>query len=324
MSQTESLPAKRDQAKLVSHKSSFDAEVADATLMLNFAIANGVSGPNNAKLSDAIIEAVKQAQDLAGKNEPPNAEERAKFEIAYRDLALFLHPVTAETLKATTDIFGIRSLFVTPWAAKSRAIVWSRKLTAWTLLFVALALIGEWFESVYGELPEFSAIDVLPSFGQGLQVTLHILVPFTYGAIGACIFLLKTSHSYIHKRQFDPLRIPEYYSRMILGAVAGGMIVVLVRQVAGDDGAAISLSAAALGFLAGYNNDLLFAAIERISNALLPKIGWESIQEKAKKDVSTIVADISLTDLLDRRDKAKTPADKELYTGLIKQIQQRL
>jgi hypothetical protein len=32
-------------------------------------------------------------------------------------------------------------------------------------------------------------------------------------------------------RQFDPRRIPEYYNRMILGAVSGGMIVILLASL---------------------------------------------------------------------------------------------
>jgi hypothetical protein len=301
----------------------FKQEVADATLLLDYAVARGVTGPNDRKIDIDLINAIKHAQDLA-KDELPSAEERANFDAAYRDLALFTNPVTAETLKATSDDYGTISPIFAPIWPRPVGIIWSRKLSAWTLAVVGLALLGQWFETVYGPLPQGQqAANSLPSFGNALQVLLNLLVPFTYGAIGACVFLLKASHTYIHLRQFDPLRISEYYNRMILGAVAGGMIILLVQQIQGEK-ETIRFSAAALGFLAGYNNELLFAAIERISAAILPKIGLDSIMQQKPKAASVPIEDVSLKDLLDRLDNAANDDEKKLYVGLIQKIQQRL
>ncbi len=317
-------PAQSTDQTLISK---YKTAVADAALLLDFAVANGVSGPNDRKLDDQLIGDIKRAQDLARKSELPGAEDRAKFQAAYRDLALFLRPVTAETVKATSEKFGVRSPLVSPFWPRPLAIVWSRKLSAWTILFVCVALLGQWFEIVYGALPQGGEQEVgtFPPFGQSLQFVLQILVPFTYGAIGASVYLLKACQAYIHLRQFDPLRIPEYYNRMILGGVAGGIIVLLINQVAGDGGTTIRFSAAALGFLAGYNNDLLFSAIERISAALLPKVGLQSIrQEKPTKADAATIEDVSLKDLLDRHKNATNDEEKKLYAGLIQKLQQRL
>jgi hypothetical protein len=300
----------------------FKEEVGDATLLVDYAVANGITGANDRKIDDEIIKEIKHAQNMESL---PPADDRAKFEAAYRDLAFFMKPVTADTLKATSDEFGSTTPVFAPLAPKSAAIIWSRKLSAWTLLVVAVALLGEWFETVYGPLPEGQqAANTAPSIGNALQFVLKLLVPFTYGGIGACVYLLKASHTHIHMRQFDPLRISEYYSRMILGAVAGGMIVLLVQQIQGDK-ETIRFSAAALGFLAGYNNELLFAAIERISAAILPKIGLDSVkQEKPRIPPPPTIEDVSLKDLLDRHERAITDDDKKLYAGLIQKIQQRL
>jgi len=312
-------------------KTAFDAEVADASLMLDFVVGNGISGPNDRKLDDDLITAIKRAQDVAAGSETPNADERANFEIAYRELAIFLRPVTAETLKATSNAkeHAVWSRFWTPWGARPISIIWSRKLSAWTLLFVAVALLGKWFQSVWGPLPESGqlAANLFPSFRQLLQTILQILEPFTYGAIGASVYLLKACQAYIHKRQFDQRRIPEYYNRMILGGVAGGMIVLLVHQIAGENGAVVQFSAAALGFLAGYNNDLLFSAVERISAAILPRVGVGSVlQERPSKSsgVPPSIDDVSLKDLLDRYKSAATDDDRKLYASLIQKIQQRI
>lgn len=305
-------------------KARFDEEVGDATLLLDFAIATGFATADGRKVDDELVNAIKLAQDLVGKPDLPSAEDRAAFERAYRDLARLLTPVTADTLKATSDEYGRRT-YLAPLGQKSIAIIWSRKLSGWTILFVVIALFGNWLEEVYGPLPQGGqqALDTYPPFLQGLQFLLQILVPFTYGAIGASVYLLKAVQYFIHTRQFDPLRITEYYNRMILGAVSGGIIVILVDEVAGDGDTVIKFSAAALGFLAGYNTDLLFGAIERISNALLPKIDLTTIR-RAPARSSAVSVDASLKDLLDLHQKATDPEDKKFYASLIERIRDRL
>jgi hypothetical protein len=97
----------------------------------------------------------------------------------------------------------------------------------------------------------------------------HALAPFAYGAMGACVFLLRSLHKHIWGRTFDRRRKPEYYSRVMLGAISGGAIVLLLTSDVGSG--AVKLGYNALGFLAGYNTDLLFSTIERIMNAIFPK-----------------------------------------------------
>jgi hypothetical protein len=122
----------------------------------------------------------------------------------------------------------------------------------WAILFITIALVGNYIEAVNQPLPYISdRTEQFPTWAQRLQIISQILVPFTYGAIGASVALLKACQAFIHMRQFDPRRIPEYYNRMILGAICGGMIVLLINQISDDDGASVKLSAAALGFIAG-------------------------------------------------------------------------
>jgi len=309
--------------------SDFIAEVKDATLVLDYATANGVLGTGGRKLDDDLITRIKAAQDLIVSGKPPSAEERATFEQAYRDLAIFVSPVTAETLKATSEDFAVTSRLFAAWGPRPIAIIWSRKLSLWAILFIVVAIADTLIDEVNGPLPDPN--DFPPgkrptlSCFQTLQALLQILIPFTYGAIGASVALLKACQAYIHMRQFDPRRIPEYYNRMILGAISGGMIVLLVNQIAGDDGIPVKLSAAALGFLAGYNNDLLFGAIERISAAILPKVGIGSVaRDRPPKSNAAMVHDVSLKDLLERLKSATDPNEKKVISDLIGKIQSRI
>jgi hypothetical protein len=86
----------------------------------------------------------------------------------------------------------------------------------------------------------------------------------------------------------------------------------------------IALSAKVLGFLAGYNTDLLFGAIERVSAALLPKIGLQSVQRAPQVAPTVSIDDVSLKDLLDRYHAATTDEARKLYEDLIKKLRDRI
>ncbi|HEY2071813.1 MAG TPA: hypothetical protein VGG48_19795 [Rhizomicrobium sp.] len=98
--------------------------------------------------------------------------------------------------------------------------------------------------------------------------TLKILTPFVYGALGACVYLLRSLHEHIYDRSFDRRHKGEYYNRILLGTISGGILVLLFPLP--KDGTAV-IGDSAVAFLAGYNTDLLFSAIERVTAAVLPK-----------------------------------------------------
>jgi hypothetical protein len=107
--------------------------------------------------------------------------------------------------------------------------------------------------------------------GERAKVLFKLLLPYAYGAVGSCVYLLRSLHRHIYSRTFDRRRKPEYVNRVLLGMVSGGIIGLFLGAVkeGADHGAQIGSSA--LGFLAGYNIDLLFTALERVTNSILPK-----------------------------------------------------
>jgi len=119
--------------------------------------------------------------------------------------------------------------------------------------------------------PSQTAVSAPPPAADVYSEIAHALAPFAYGAMGACVFLLRSLHKHIWGRTFDRRRKPEYYSRVMLGAISGGAIVLLLTSDVGSPEGAVKLGYNALGFLAGYNTDLLFSTIERIMNAIFPK-----------------------------------------------------
>jgi hypothetical protein len=113
--------------------------------------------------------------------------------------------------------------------------------------------------------------------------------------------------------------VPEYQGRLLVGAIAGGTIQLLIDVVT-QDGAVVDLSAAAVAFVAGYNADLLFKTIERISAALLPKVGIESMRRAPAPQI----AGTSLPSLIDQLEKAQSPEAKAAIQSLIDKVRQRM
>jgi len=111
----------------------------------------------------------------------------------------------------------------------------------------------------------------------GWRTLWQSLVPWAYGGLGACAYMLRSAHYFIYQRSFDCRRTPEYFNRILLGAISGGAIILFTEYLtSADDGSAAHLGSAALGFVAGYSGDLLFNTIERIVNAIFPKVSVET------------------------------------------------
>jgi hypothetical protein len=304
-------------------------QVRDALRLLEHAVESGFKRSDGTTVAHATISAIKTTAALAGvtdttprdKDGEDSAELRTSqwiaFEVAYRDLATVMSPVTAESLR-NTEAIGTW-LFVRMSPAQS----FTRWLWMVAIGFAVFVILGEWGMQRYGPVQE-GEVD----WQNTLLQLFVILVPYGYGGLGACAYLLRSAHQYIYERTFDLRRKPEYFSRVLLGAISGGAIILFVDHVQTDDEEAITLSAAALGFLAGYSTDFLFNTIERVVGAILPKVGIETVR-RAKDSPSRPVASVDtagagLKEMLDRLDAATTDDDKKLYRSIVERMRDRL
>jgi len=86
-------------AKLIAEQQEFLKqwldEFRDAKELLEFAISRGY------KIEDKIVKDIKAVEVTLGSGVAPTKDQLENFENAYRDLAYFLKPVTAETLQAS-------------------------------------------------------------------------------------------------------------------------------------------------------------------------------------------------------------------------------
>jgi len=102
------------------------------------------------------------------------------------------------------------------------------------------------------------------------------LLPFLYGTLGSCVYLLRKTEQLLHKRTFDPSRLPEHWNRLVLGTLSGGVASMFIQD--GDLG--MGLAEGTVGFLAGYSVNMLFAAIDRTLTAILPRERRGVLDEK--------------------------------------------
>lgn len=303
------------------------SEIRDAVTLLNHAIETGHKSGDGRTLSGEIIQTIKEAalrtgaMSAPGATSPPAASppmapsDVANFEKAYYSLAEFMAPVTVHTLRATESPTGFL------WFGKSQAFRFALTLWIISLGFAAMTIAANWGLAYFGN-PEEGEVDL----GNTLMQLVELLIPFAYGGLGSCVYLLRSAHTYIYERSFDTRRMPEYYNRIILGTIGGGAIVLFVDHLVGEGGESIALSAAALGFVGGYSTDFLFNSIERLIAAILPKVGLESVRKRpsgAAKPIDVAAGDLTLKELVDRYESS-TDDQKALYRSLIEKLRDRL
>lgn len=309
-------------------------EVADALYLLEHLVASGYTR-DEVMIDKAIVQTIKVTAALLGVrvqdgrlNPEPETGPQAtisaaqwiEFELAYHRLSVFAAPITAQTLRDTRlPREGSSFLMFLFGPSPAQRFTWWLWIAA--LVFAGLVVGTQWGMRRFG--PVFDGDVDWPN--TSLQL-LEILTPYFYGGLGACVYLLRSAHQYIYQRSFDLQRRSEYFNRILLGTLGGGAIMLFVDRVTDDSGEVVTLSSAALGFLAGYSTDFLFSAIERVIHAILPKVGLDSVQRSrpAPPVMAIGAGDTSLAQLLDRYQNATTDEDRKLYKSLIDKVRERL
>ena len=250
---------------------SVDQLVADVRRLADYAIRTG-------QLPKAVdIEIVYLAERALEQRQALSPELFAGLVNAYQVLERHFPAVTADSLAATEP----------EQPGKIRTSPTGRyllKLWACTgFIVLAILLVNL---SQYLNARNQPPVPGLSGDGQALALgyqTLQYLEPFFYGALGAFIYILRVTEQRLQTREFDPARAPEHVNRLVLGTLAGGAIILFINEVPNGDGSSVQISAAALGFLAGYSVDFLFQVLDRVIGAFLPKVGLETIERRARR-----------------------------------------
>jgi hypothetical protein len=267
------------QGTVTLESSYVKGQLDDALALSRYAVSTGVQLPSGEPIPLDDVDlvqriAVKLGALAADDTRVPSsgagilADEWISFERAYYRLAVLTSPVTAETLEATR---ATRLVPGEPHNLRNRLLGYSPALRFTNLFALAAICIAVFV--IAGEC-------LVYVWGQEADTSLHLwqrnlvqtLLPWAYGALGSCAYLLRSAHYFIYQRCFDLRRKPEYFNRVLLGAISGGAIILFVDYLVDEDGGTVlHLSSAALGFIAGYSTDFLFNTIERIVAAIFPK-----------------------------------------------------
>jgi hypothetical protein len=261
----------------------------DALSLSSFAVGTGFRTSTGEQLSPADLTIIQDIAAKLGEFDPSSAQPKTSglppaelpsvtaaewiaFELAYYRLAVAMSPVTAETLEATkATIFSFDD---SPLYRFRDWILGNSPALRFTRIFAVVAICLAAFV-----VAAQCRVYVLGLEGDQLQDghvwqknILESLLPWAYGGLGSCAYLLRSAHYYIYQRIFDLRRKPEYFNRVLLGAISGGAIILFVNYLVDDgSGTELHLSSAALGFVAGYSTDFLFNTIERVIAAIFPK-----------------------------------------------------
>lgn len=291
-------------------------EVGDALILLDYVVSNGYKSADGQTLPTATLTGIKIFAALIapeGDQKPDSvtipSSAWVEFELNYMALTSYTSPITVETLRNTDLRDGP---FQTSKAQQFAWLLWGC-----TIAVVIAIVIIEWALDWYGPGVDGDAgrFNLLLQFGSILQ-------PYLYGALGACAYLLRSAHTFIYLRTFDLRRKSEYFNRILLGSVSGGAIILFIDSITTDSEDTVQLSSAALGFIAGYSNDFLFNTIERVMNAILPKVGITTVaqrQPRTAQPPDIEAGGLTLKDLLDGY-QASQGADRDLYRGLIEKF----
>lgn len=193
----------------------------------------------------------------------------------YRTLEGSFDSITARTLRATEP--------GEPWGSPASRHL--RRLWWKAFLSLALVLVANVIQYIYetnlpapGDEPE--------GWVWGLEILFEVtnyLEPFLYGLLGAVTYILRVTEQHLRARDYDPTREPEHFNRLVLGTLSGGAIILFIEQLPTDEGGVLEVGSAALGFLAGYSVDFLFETVDRMIQAILPRVGLETIQVRARQ-----------------------------------------
>ncbi|MBI3715459.1 MAG: hypothetical protein HY255_05650 [Betaproteobacteria bacterium] len=210
--------------------------VEHAEALIRYTSERGIQPPALQTLCD-LLDKQRSPEDSARSLQMPL---NSSSVVAYADLSKSVAPITGASIVDSENVDKI-----------------VRPLLFWTLAFVFLALyigaLSAWVD-VHPNEEDNPGINWLYQ----LQVWLEYPAPFLWGALGSCVYLLKRYTDLAEARQFDEDSLQGWGTRIILGAILGGIIQYIYDSKTFTN-AGINLNANALGFLCGIGRRALRA-----------------------------------------------------------------
>jgi hypothetical protein len=102
------------------------------------------------------------------------------------------------------------------------------------------------------------------------------LTLFAWGALGSCVYLMKTLSDRIEQATFDQRYLQGWRTRILLGAILGALLPRIFDL--GDGSTGLNVSAVALALLAGMGVKVVYGALENLIESLAPRLTLDVIR----------------------------------------------
>jgi hypothetical protein len=119
------------------------------------------------------------------------------------------------------------------------------------------------------------------------QDLLAALSPFIWGALGACLFLLKRLSDIAVRLQFDKRLYRGWWIRVLLGSILGGAVYELFKMQGDVNGVSLTICA----FLAGLGVRVVYGAFEKLLDMIAEKLAIRTSTSQAKADARELIAE---------------------------------
>lgn len=204
--------------------------------------------------------------------------DKDKMEMSPREAVLYYY----NQLSALTQPVNGRTLIDTEKA------FWNIKwIIFWTFAFLVLAVSNKmlflWFEDM--PEPEEGSLLLLINIQ---RYVLDYLSAFFWGALGSCVYLLKTVSDHASERSFDHRQLQGWGPRILLGAILGAVVQYLYNP-ASFTTEAFKLDASAVAFFTGVGVKVVYGAIEKTIDTLASKMNLAAIRRGQTPDRAVAV-----------------------------------
>ena len=164
------------------------------------------------------------------------------------------------------------------------------------------------------------------SFGGFFIMLAGYLLPFAYGGLGSCTYLLRKCVKYIGLREFDPQFTPEYTNRILVGAVSGGIVYYLFAQTGwlAKEVQGVQITAGLFGFIAGYFNQRLFQGLERVADAIIPRVTRRAAEEGEPTRAPVAISSQTIEKLVDELKKTSDASERKALTDLMQRLSKKV
>jgi hypothetical protein len=231
-------------------------DINEVTALVRYASENGINpdGSTLANLSDAIT-SYNEMSDGDKKRKVPGS----------------LISLYAKLAQATNNVNG-RTLIDT---RKANGLLFYHLL--FTLFLLALAISNEMLAQWFADWP-------VPEEGRILYVfyiqryVLEFLSPFIWGAIGACVYLLKKLYDIAAERKFDRRQLHGWFLRIALGAILAGVIYYLF-DLSGMVAEGKAANGKAIAFLVGLGVKVVYGALEALIVLISEKLNLDAVRQ---------------------------------------------